>query len=195
MTRHGTIADLFEKNRYHILRAILTNDQRDALYRFTRDAAASGELQPDRLMPSTPSSYASAETEEILEGLLPLVETVAGVKLFPTYSYFRVYQHGDVLPSHVDRESCEISLSIALGYEAGKPWPFFVKGPTGVCKAELYPGDGLLYRGCECEHWRDRFEGRRASQMFLHYVAQDGPNAAYRFDGRECLTHRETQLA
>jgi hypothetical protein len=192
MTHHtDTIPQLFDKNRYHVVRSLLSTTERVGLYRFALDAARSGRLGADKLVPNSPASYASEPTDELLERLLPRMEAVAGTALYPTYSYYRVYKNGDVLTPHRDRPSCEISVSIALGFDAPHPWPFFVEGPNGVCRADLYPGDGMLYRGCECRHWREAFVGQHAAQVFLHYVAQNGPNASYRFDGRSSLSHRK----
>ena len=34
----------------------------------------------------------------------------------------------------------------------------------------LKPGDGLLYKGCELIHGREKFKGTECLQVFLHYV-------------------------
>ena len=88
----------------------------------------------------------------LLMDLLPRAEELSGLQLFPTYSYFRVYHRGDVLGKHTDRQSCEISLSLCLGYQGEKPWPLMVEGPGGSSAVALAPGDALLYRGIECPH-------------------------------------------
>jgi hypothetical protein len=36
-------------------------------------------------------------------------------------------------------------------------------------KVKLNPGDMLVYRGCELEHWRNKFKGKECIQVFLHY--------------------------
>jgi hypothetical protein len=77
--------------------------------------------------------------------------------------------------------SCEISTTLNLG---GDPWPIYIepnkekgildeKGYTpsdskGI-KVNLNPGDMLVYRGCDLEHWRDEFKGEDCAQVFLHY--------------------------
>ena len=104
------------------------------------------------------------------------------MKLFPTYSYFRVYKRGDTLAKHMDRPSCEISVSLCLGFEEGKTWPIWIEGPGGKFSVSLQPGDALLYRGTECAHWREAFEGNGHAQVFLHYVNQNGPCAEWKFD-------------
>ena len=36
-------------------------------------------------------------------------------------------------------------------------------------KVDLDPGDMLVYRGVELEHWREKFKGKECIQVFLHY--------------------------
>ena len=56
---------------------------------------------------------------------------------------------------------------------AGDNWPIYLepsgeKGMEGV-KVNLKPGDMLVYRGIELEHWREKFKGEECVQVFLHY--------------------------
>src|SRR5439155_18013998 len=99
--------------------------------------------------------------EHLLERLRPEVERRTGLVLYPTYSFLRTYINGAVLDRHRDRPACEISVSLNLGQDPAKAWPLWIRGPNGVDAAYLEPGDALLYRGIECEHWRERFEGNR----------------------------------
>ena len=104
-----------------------------------------------------------------------------GLELIPTYSYARIYKHGDILHKHKDRPSCEISTTIHLG---GDPWSIFVEGTEVM----LDVGDMLVYSGCELEHWREPFEGNTCGQVFLHYNHVNGPFAEKnRFDKRPML--------
>ena len=41
-------------------------------------------------------------------------------------------------------------------------------GKKGI-KVDLEAGDMLVYRGCELEHWREKFKGKQSVQVFLHY--------------------------
>ncbi len=46
----------------------------------------------------------------------------------------------------------------------------------------------LVYKGCQLEHWRDKFEGELCSQVFLHYNNKKTKNSKkYLFDGRPHL--------
>jgi hypothetical protein len=122
--------------------------------------------------------------EDLLVSLLPHMENASGLSLYPTCSYLRIYKRGDALPRHTDRSACEISISLNLGYEAEAPWALWIEGPTGTASLSMQPGDGVLYRGIECPHWRDEFTGDRAAQVFLHYVDRNGPYAEWKFDQR-----------
>jgi len=149
--------------------------------------ADSGATQlGDSQVPSTPCAFGDQIIDTLLLSLLPRIEKHSGLELFPTYSYFRVYKHGDILPRHKDRPACEVSVTLCLGGDL--LWPFWLEGPNGVVSIDMAPGDGLLYRGIECTHWRDSFEGTRLAQVFLHYVDKNGPHADWKFDKRQATS-------
>jgi hypothetical protein len=50
----------------------------------------------------------------------------------------------------------------------------------------MKPGDMIIYRGCEVDHWREAFKGLNHAQMFMHYNDADGPYKG-RYDGRPIL--------
>lgn len=141
----------------------------------------------DAQVPDAWSAHGDLFMDGLLLDTLPLAEEVTQAKLFPTYSYFRVYKKGDVLDKHKDRPSCEISLSICMGYQADGPWPIWIETLEGVSSIDLYPGDAMFYRGIECPHWREPLTGERVVQVFLHYVDQNGPYAEWKFDKRPSL--------
>ena len=132
----------------------------------------------DKQVPETYSHYADTAMETLLIDVLPIMQEKTGLKLIPTYSYARIYKKGDVLKRHKDRYSCEVSMTMNLG---GDPWPIYLE-PSGETdkegiKVDLEPGDALIYRGCEVEHWREAFEGENCGQVFLHYNDASGENA------------------
>jgi len=136
----------------------------------------------DQQVPKTYSHYADIVMETLLVKLLPVMEKTTGLKLNPNYSYARIYKKGDILHRHKDRFSCEISTTLNLG---GDPWPIYlepnseiggivegrgyVSNNTKGIKVDLKPGDMLVYRGNELEHWREKFKGENCAQVFLHY--------------------------
>ena len=179
----------FAARRHLLQRGVLDAASLEFFYRYALTRAASGTMTlSDEQVPGTPSAYADPTMETLLEDLRPRVERATGLSLFPTYAYFRVYKQGDVLERHRDRPSCEISMTLNLGCSPGDPWPIFIEGPTGTASISLRPGDGLIYRGCECHHWREAYMGEHAAQIFLHYVDENGPNAEWKFDKRPSLS-------
>lgn len=141
-----------------------------------------------------------------LWGMTPRIEQIAGVRLLPTYSYFRTYQHGDVCRIHADRPACEHSLSLTLAYADGIVWPLEV-ADTPVAPAQrqtergdddfgaephtalpMQPGDGVIYRGYDYRHGRTSGNPNRwSAHLFMHWVDRDGPYRGQAFDGKPLL--------
>ena len=124
----------------------------------------------DEQIPNTYSQYSNIAMETLMLKCQPKMEEVTGLKLYPAYTYARIYKKGDVLKRHKDRFSCEISTTMNLG---GDPWPIYLE-PSGETdkkgiRVDLKPGDMLVYSGCELEHWRNKFKGKECIQVFLHY--------------------------
>jgi len=182
-----SIAEEFRCKRYAVLRGLVPISDCDALSRYALLLAETGLLKADDTITEAGGRYADPQMELLLADLLPVIEESTGLTLYPTYSYFRAYRQGSELRRHRDRPSCEVSMSVCLDYEASETWGLWVEGPAGVYRADLEPGDALLYRGCECLHWREPFSGECAVQVFLHYVERQGPNSSYRFDRRDEL--------
>ena len=124
------------------------------------------------------SGYGDALCDSLVVCKKKLVEKETGLSLLPTYSYWRMYTYGSFLNKHKDRPSCEISVTLHLGGD--KEWPIFVEGNSFL----LEPGDAIIYRGCEQEHWREKFYGDWYSQLFIHYVNAKGPNKEWYRDKR-----------
>ena len=183
-------AAIFERDRYVVLPSLLKQPSLTQVYRYACKISELPGAMPtgDEQVTDTPSSYADFIMDDLLTSLLPEIERASGLSLFPTYSYFRMYKRGDVLAKHTDRPSCEISVTLCLGFEAEKPWPVSIEGPRSTSSVSLLAGDALLYRGVECPHWRESFEGHRLAQVFLHYVDQNGLHTEWKFDKRESLT-------
>ena len=158
----------------------------------------------DKQIPGAYSKYGDWVMETLLQYMRPIMKAKTGMDLVPTYSYTRLYEKGNILHRHKDRSSCEVSTTIHLG---GDLWPIFLD-PTGAdnilsgtvtttvvkpgapkgIRVDLKVGDMLIYSGCELEHWREPFEGKVCSQVFLHYNHANGPFAKTNvFDKRPML--------
>ena len=146
--------------------------------------------EPDGQIPNTYSQYANMAMETLLLKCQPGMEKATGLKLYPAYTYARIYKKGDELKRHKDRFSCEISTTMNLG---GDDWPIYlepdpkkggvkpgqgyVSENTKGVRVDLKPGDMLVYSGCELEHWREKFKGKECVQVFLHYNNRKTPGA------------------
>ena len=176
--------------RWHVFqRGVIDAASLVFFYRYALTRASGGTMTlSDKQVPGTPSAYADPTMEMLLEDLRPTVERATGLSLLPTYAYFRIYKQGDVLERHRDRPSCEVSVTLNLGCSPNDPWPIWIEGPMGTASVAMRPGDALIYRGCDCDHWREAYAGDHTAQVFLHYVNEHGPNAEWKFDKRPCLS-------
>ena len=144
----------------------------------------------DEQVPNTYSHYADVVMETLLMRTLPTMEKKTGLKLNPTYSLQEFIKLEMYLYRHKDRFSCEISTTLNLG---GDPWPIHLEPKKNVgipdgkkitvnsnnkgVSINLKPGDMLVYRGMELEHWREEFQGDNCTQVFLHYNNQKSKDA------------------
>ena len=197
----------FKKNKYAVIKEAISNDLAIFLFNYfcmqkqvydtcraTRYISPFeniiGEYEPsDGQIPNTYAQYANIAMETLLLKCQPKMEKVTGLKLYPAYTYARIYKKGDILERHKDRFSCEICTTMNLG---GDDWPIYLEpsgeiGKKGI-KIDLKPGDMLVYSGCDLEHWRKKFKGTACAQVFLHYNNCNTPGAKENmFDKRRHL--------
>tara|TARA_Y100001937_G_scaffold86310_1_gene116757 strand:- start:44 stop:748 length:705 start_codon:yes stop_codon:yes gene_type:complete len=154
--------------------------------------------------------YLHPQYHKIHSDIRRTLEKFIGRKLYNTYYYDRFYFAGQELTRHVDRDACEISVSVHVSSNINQEWPFFIKTQDRYkdstkreiieygkeVSINLKPGDGIVYKGCERPHWRNRMPGKLQSflesknkntelyyhQIFFHYVLQDGYRANFAFD-------------
>ena len=134
------------------------------------------------------SRYGDLIFDTLLLGKTEQLEEITETGLIPQYSYYRLYTKDAELKKHIDRESCEISLTMCLGYDAETSWPIWFKDKDGKeISISLEKGDMVIYRGCDLEHWREPFEGNNIAQVFLHYTKKGGKYENEKYDGRAAL--------
>jgi hypothetical protein len=151
---------------------------------------AQKQTTQDAQCPKSEAIHGAQVFDSLLVQLLPHFEQASGKRLLPTYSYARLYAPGDELKNHTDRESCEISATITLGFE-GDVWPIYMGDSIekdNASEIKMGVGDAVLYRGMGKHHWREVYtEGKWQAQVFLHYVDADGPHQEWKFDKRPGL--------
>ena len=199
---------MFKKKKYTVIRQAISKDlaafvanyftMQKQVYDTCRNARYISPFEniighyegKDEQIPETYSQYSNIAMETLMLKCQPEMEKVTGLKLYPAYTYARIYKKGDILKRHKDRFSCEISTTMNLG---GDDWPIYlepdpkkggvkpgqgyVSDNTKGVRVDLKPGDMLVYSGCELEHWREKFKGKECVQVFLHYNNRKTPGA------------------
>ena len=208
----------FKTKKYQVIRQALSKELANFIFNYMmlqRDVVdwmmKNNKVNPynpfigtrtDKQVPGCYTKYADWVMETLLMYMIPVMKAKTGLELIPTYTYTRLYEKGNILKRHKDRPSCEISTTLHLG---GDEWPIFLDptggnfvideyknihkpgAPKGI-RVDLKIGDMLIYSGCELEHWREPFEGKVCSQVFLHYNHANGPFAKTNLlDGRPLL--------
>jgi hypothetical protein len=181
----------FQQTGYCVVKSAISEELRDFVTQYTLFDEQQNFL-PEKAtegwqVPDAHSKYADPAMETMLLHLHKIMQDSTGLKLHPTYSYYRVYRPGDDLKRHTDRPSCEISATLCFNYSYDSKsyqWPIFIDGN----RVDLAPGDMAIYRGCDIEHWREKFsvvsDKAWHVQGFFHYVDAEGPHASHKFDGR-----------
>ena len=163
----------------------ISDDLANFLFEETLNSQTS---QIDGQVADSKVEYNNPCMKRLLRMLKPKVEELYGKRLYETYAFYRVYIEGMELAPHTDRPSCEVSVTLTLGYRSQYLWPMFVDGVPYITK----PGEGVIYKGCEQLHWREpfrkiqkEFEGDIVwSQVFLHYIEAGGQyDPEFRYDG------------
>lgn len=169
------------ENNYIVLKNFITNERStDLSFEFLKHCKENN-LEGDEQAPNSYSAYNYISFLELLCEKTPEVSLAIGETVLPTYAYSRVYKNGSELVRHVDRDACEISLTLHL--HGDSPWPIWIETPSGENRCvELSPGDAMVYLGKVAPHWRDSYQGEYYSQVFLHYVRSRGDCSYAYFD-------------
>ena len=122
--------------------------------------------------------YKDPLIQTFLKNKKKILEKNVNLKLHETYTFWRCYTYGADLKKHKDRPSCEISVTVFIGSDGEHEWPIYMDGKKVTLKA----GDGVIYRGCDIEHWREPYKGDYHIQAFLHYVDANGKYANHKGD-------------
>jgi len=87
----------------------------------------------------------------------------------------RVYTHGAILTSHVDRLPLVSSAIINVDQDVDEPWPLEVIGHDGrVYNITMEPGDMILYESHSVIHGRPYpLKGRYYANIFVHFAPEE----------------------
>jgi len=181
----------FKEKKYLSVKELVPNYVSQIFEKKYLEKARNNEGTKDPQCPLSNAWYSQPDFEALMVQCQPAIEHFTGLKLFPTYTYARVYNSGEILEKHRDRPSCEISVTLNLGQSSKNIWPIWIEGKEGPIEIPLSVGDAMIYRGGEVLHWREKFKPEKEDdyqvQVFMHYVDQNGSFSSYKFDGRPHL--------
>ena len=201
--------DYFKENKYIKIEKFLDTDTANYFYEYVKMNSKCTAIMEETLgrevherysgligsfddpqAPGDYSKYGDPAFDTLLITKMHIIEDMIGIKLTPTYTYHRLYTTGTELKRHKDRHSCEISTTLCLGKDTSNVeeggWPMYIKNKDEETPIHLNPGDMIVYRGCEVEHWREPYKGLNHAQVFLHYNEKGGEYDTL-YDGRPCL--------
>ena len=161
-------------------------------------------LKDDLQTGSLISEHGDPLMETLMDLSTPVIEQNVGKKLFPTYSFFRIYDKGDDLKVHTDRESCEYTVAFCIAsHPSDQPYEIFIGEKDESSdykyfhknegfqrykiehKFPMLPNKAVIFKGMEKIHWREYCNLDHYITVFLHYVDQDGPYKKFKFDERD----------
>ena len=181
----------FSENGYQLVKEFIAPDSVWLISNYLEHLVRRGWKQLDCASESEPSKY-KCYADPLIETYLlkkkTEIENYTGLKLYPSYSYVRIYQEEELLPSHTDRPECEISVTVNVA-NVGELSPISMKERDKEREwFSLSPGDAVIYKGCEVDHSRNPLKPTELTvQFMLHYVDANGPNNMLKFDKRENL--------
>jgi len=150
--------------------------QRDAML------AIGNSIESLEDIPGCFSLYSPIFFETLSLYIKPKLEKILGKKLYPTYSYGRIYKNKSKLVKHTDRHSSEIAVSVSIFKDI--KWDLFIEYENEEVGVDLEPGDVVIYSGNTLPHWREEYAGKEHVNCFLSYVYSDGNYSHLKYDHR-----------
>lgn len=175
--------NFLSQNKFAIFSGALSREQCAHYVQHMFELYDQNKLVKDDQCPLSDSIYNDELFVELLHKMAAPIGKMINRELLPTYTYARIYRNGEVLKKHVDRDACEISATITLGYDSKFIWKLFFDEEKQI-PVELDVGEMVVYKGREVVHWRPAFKGNWQVQVFLHYVDANGQFKEHYLDGK-----------
>ena len=125
MPGHGESMIDFEKNSYTVVKGLIEPEWCKTLYNYVGYSADRCGLKQkhdeekyreawdgtfqDKQCPGNYAHYGDPMMDSMMMAHGKKIEEATGMKLAPSYTYYRMYLNGAILKRHKDRPSCEIS--------------------------------------------------------------------------------------
>ena len=98
-------------------------------------------------------TYGDIAIDSLLETYFPKIQEVWDKKLYPSFTYARIYGAGTGLDMHRDRIGSDVTCSVKL---SGPPFPFVINGEEGSAERPQHyiisQGDALVWKGNKYTH-------------------------------------------
>lgn len=188
------------------IKEFLPKNVLSVLYSYVLIKYTNESTEFDEQTSSLVSCYKDYFAETILDLSTSVVSQNVNKKLFPTYSFLRIYDKGSDLPIHVDRPSCEYTVALCVGaLPDDKPYEIFVGEADDSSdykyfndkrdlvplkinyKFPMFTNNALIFKGMDNLHWREKCSHDHFMTIFLHYVDQEGPHSEYKYDKKKFL--------
>ncbi len=177
---------IFQKNGFDIIKGFIPPYFSTYLRNYFILKVQNNECDHDDLAPNV--MYGDPAFDMVMAMSTEQIGKLIGKNLIPQYTFARIYENGGELFRHTDRPECEYSTSLSLGGEYDEKWPIWIKDYDGNEHCiPLDEGDMLVYQGTKLEHWREKFEGNKQVQLFMHYVDSEGEFKDRLYDDRPNL--------
>jgi hypothetical protein len=165
---------LIDNNYLHIPNFITKEEANNLASELIQYSKLPGNtMTNDPQAPNSLAKYNYLPFVKFLVKKIPDVSKSLQEDVLPTYTYTRIYSHGEILSRHRDRPACEISITLNLKKDTD--WPIWFQKPSGEeISLELNEGDAVMYFGEVSDHWRNAYQGQEHIQLFLHYVRASG---------------------
>jgi hypothetical protein len=201
MSQSKNIANFFKDKNYVIIKNLISAEMSFLFYEYIKTKVTAIDYKKtfdnkyynqlwdgdfgDEQVNSAYWKYGDPLFDTLMKLIHSDIERDLDLKLNYNYSYLRFYTEGNDMKEHVDRESCEVSLSMCMGYDNSNVdtekypnynWPMWLGHENSDDKLpiSLEPGDALLYRGCNISHFRENLLGLNHAQVFMHYNETEG---------------------
>jgi hypothetical protein len=146
-------------------------------------AAKDGHVGFFDLDPTSLNCNGDAVADAVLYLMRDKLEKLTGLELLPSYSFVRIYRQGEKVGKHTDGPENQISCTMCVSRDE-VDWPLFVSFKGVEDSFVMQPGDGVIYRGYEVNHWRDKFSGENQVQVIIGLVEKGSEFEDKKYYGR-----------